>query len=269
MQVKHRDGVALAYTDKGVGKHALVLVHGWGTDHTSLLQQQTFFEDTHRVLNVDLRGHGQSASPEQDYSVIEYAEDIEWLCQQLQIERAVVIGHSMGGAIALELGSRNPALIHAVAMLDTVFQAPAALYALLEPLLPALATPDYRNAYRTIMTALSLSSDLPALVSALAELPMAPQHVLLSALKAHVEDHDIAGAASRCKLPVAYIGAASPLADVHVLKMLIPELMTGQTLGVGHFAPLLASEQVNPMLARFLSLTRFNDASRQVAIRST
>jgi pimeloyl-ACP methyl ester carboxylesterase len=260
MQLRYRDGIALAFTDSGIHQNALVLVHGWGTDHTSLLRQQSFFEANYRVLNIDLRGHGDSSSPDQIYTVSEFAEDIDWLCSELGIKRAFVIGHSMGGAVALELAYRHPELVHAVVMLDTVFQAPPALTTLLAPLLPGLAGPGYANAYGQIMAALSLPSDLESLRDTLAALPMAPQHVLLSALKAHLEDHDFVAAASGCRVPVAYVGATRPLADLGALKSLLPGLLTGQTLGSGHFAPLVVADQVNAMLAH--SLTLFNFVSK-------
>jgi pimeloyl-ACP methyl ester carboxylesterase len=258
MQIRHKDGIALAFSDSGPRENALVLVHGWGTDHTSLLPQQSFFERTHRVLSVDLRGHGDSSSPDQTYTVSEFAEDVQWLCEELGIKRAAVVGHSMGGAIALELGYRNPELVRAVVMLDTVFQAPPELNMLLAPLIPGLASPAYAEAYRQIMSTLSLPHDLASLGDTLATLPRAPQHVLLSALKAHLEDHDFAAAASGCSVPVGYVGAYRPLADVAALKNLIPGLLSGQTLGSGHFAPLVVSDQVNAMIERFLTLSNLN-----------
>ena len=67
MQKKIRDGVPLAFQDNGTSKSTFVLIHGWGCDHATLLRQQAVFADTHRVVNVDLRGHGESGSPGQIY----------------------------------------------------------------------------------------------------------------------------------------------------------------------------------------------------------
>jgi hypothetical protein len=103
-----------------------------------------------------------------------------------------------------------------------------------------------------------LPHDLASLGDTLATLPRAPQHVLLSALKAHLEDHDFAAAASGRSVPVGYVGAYRPLADVAALKNLIPGLLSGQTLGSGHFAPLVVSDQVNAMIERFLTLSNLN-----------
>lgn len=70
------------------------------------------------MINVDLRVHGESDAAEQVYSVAHYAENVLWLCSELGITRASVIGHSMSGAIALEMGYKNPTLVESIAMLD-------------------------------------------------------------------------------------------------------------------------------------------------------
>ena len=113
MQNRVRNGVRLAFSRSGDQDNTLLLIHGWGCDHTTLQRQQTFFEHSHTVINVDLRGHGESGAPEEAYSIAHYAEDMMWLCAELGITRASVIGHSMGGAVALEMSYRKPALVEA------------------------------------------------------------------------------------------------------------------------------------------------------------
>ena len=54
MQTKRRDGVALAFSVSGDNESTLLLVHGWGCDHTTLLEQRSFFERSYTVISVDL-----------------------------------------------------------------------------------------------------------------------------------------------------------------------------------------------------------------------
>src|SRR5690242_8544380 len=105
-----RDGVALAYEVAGTGDPPLLLVHCWTCDHSFFAPQLAHFSGTHRVVNVDLRGHGASDKPRQDYTVAGFADDLAWLCERLGVQKPVVIGHSMGGNIALELAARHPDL---------------------------------------------------------------------------------------------------------------------------------------------------------------
>jgi hypothetical protein len=71
-----------------------------------------------------------------------------------------------------------------------------------------------------------------------------PQHVLASAFGSHLIDFDAAAAAAACKLPIAYIGAEVPMANLSKFREFCPHLKVGQTLGCGHFSTLLVPEQV-------------------------
>jgi pimeloyl-ACP methyl ester carboxylesterase len=119
-----RDGVALAYAEAGSGAPPLLLVHCWCGDHTHLAPQFDYFGRTHRVVAVDLRGHGASDKPMQEYTVAGFADDLAWLCDQLGVVKPVVLGHSMGGNVAFELARRHPDLPAAVVALDSAIVRP-------------------------------------------------------------------------------------------------------------------------------------------------
>jgi pimeloyl-ACP methyl ester carboxylesterase len=97
MQFLKKDDVALAYEDTNTNLPPLILVHGCGLDHTSLARQAEFFIKSHRVISVDLRGHGESDAPHQDYTTAAFADDLAWLCTELAIVKPTAVGHSMGG----------------------------------------------------------------------------------------------------------------------------------------------------------------------------
>ena len=87
--------------------------------HTYLDPQFKHFAGRgHRVVAVDLRGHGQSDKPHQRYTMQVFADDLAWMCDQRNLVRPVVVGHSMGGIVAFDLAARYPALPCAVVMLD-------------------------------------------------------------------------------------------------------------------------------------------------------
>ncbi|GAB3689002.1 alpha/beta hydrolase [Spirosoma flavus] len=94
--------------EAGSGPLALVFLHYFGG---SALEWQTVMNslaDQYRCIAVDLRGHGDSEAPTTSFSVETMVEDIRQLLQRLNIQRFVLIGHSMSGKVALALASQQP-----------------------------------------------------------------------------------------------------------------------------------------------------------------
>jgi pimeloyl-ACP methyl ester carboxylesterase len=96
MHFLSKNDIALAYEDTNTALPPLVLLHGCGLDHGSLTNQTAFFSRSHRVISVDLRGHGESDAPHQEYSMAAFADDLAWLCTELALVKPTVVGHSMG-----------------------------------------------------------------------------------------------------------------------------------------------------------------------------
>jgi pimeloyl-ACP methyl ester carboxylesterase len=250
-----RDGVGLAYTESGDGDPPIVFVHCWTGDHTFFAPQIGHFASKHRVVAVDLRGHGASDKPRQDYTVLGFVDDLVWLCDQIDLKKPVIIGHSMGGNVALELAVRHPDLPRAIGMIDSAIVPPPALVEAVRSLCESLYGSDYREAQRRFMGDFTfLPTDDPTEKARILDvMAAAPQHVMANALEQHILRWDGAAAAAACMVPALYIGAATPLADVARFSALCPHLVVGQTVGAGHFNNQLVPDQVNAMIDRFLA----------------
>jgi pimeloyl-ACP methyl ester carboxylesterase len=102
-------GVRLFYEETGApDAPPLVLIMGWGGDHTAWALQVPAFAAAHRVIALDNRGAGQSEVPDGPYTIPGMAEDVVALMDALGIRRAHICGASMGGMIAQELTLRHP-----------------------------------------------------------------------------------------------------------------------------------------------------------------
>ncbi len=256
MQHLTRDGVKLFFEDTGSGEPPVLLVHGWTCDHTYMAPQVEHFRRSHRVIAVDLRGHGQSDKPQQDYTMSAFADDLAWLCGQLKVKKPIVIGHSMGGVIGVELAARFPDVPGAVVTLDSPIVPPRELVDGIAPTIPALRGPDYREVQRKMVTEmLFLPTDDPARKARIVDaMSSAPQHVMASAFENIFSD--TAATAAACKVPLLILMAAQPLSDVIRLRQVCPNVIIGQTVGAGHFHQLEVPEQVNAMIDRFLAVSR-------------
>lgn len=100
------DGMKVAYEVTGSGK-PLILMHGWGCDHTTVKSIASVASQTHTVYNIDLPGFGASDEPEEVWGVENYTHCIESFVKQLGIESPSLAGHSFGGRISILFSSRN------------------------------------------------------------------------------------------------------------------------------------------------------------------
>ncbi len=113
------EGVAIHYVDKGEGS-PLVLIHGLGGCIYNFRYNIPVLAERLRVVALDLKGFGYSERPTpSDYSLTAQARLVGELMDRLGISRAAVLGHSMGGAIALRLAAISPEKVDRLIMVGS------------------------------------------------------------------------------------------------------------------------------------------------------
>jgi len=112
------NGLQVAYTDKGEGP-TLVFVHGFPLNRECWNHQIEAFKDSHRVIAPDLPGFGGSEPGQGAASMKAFAEGLFTLCHELQTGPIVLVGHSMGGYIALAFAKAFPTLLSGLVLVDT------------------------------------------------------------------------------------------------------------------------------------------------------
>ncbi|MFW5838296.1 MAG: alpha/beta fold hydrolase, partial [Desulfovibrionaceae bacterium] len=100
-------GVALHYETTGEGE-PLLLIPGLGSDASNWPQVDKRLAERFQLVLMDNRGAGRSDSPPPPYAMADMAGDCLCVLDHLGLESAHVLGHSMGGAIALELAINHP-----------------------------------------------------------------------------------------------------------------------------------------------------------------
>jgi pimeloyl-ACP methyl ester carboxylesterase len=99
----------------------VVLLHGLTVCAEYWTLTARFLAQEHRVVSVDLRGHGQSDKPNCGYDYQMVANDVEQLCSELGIQGALVAGHSWGAGVALTMAASSPETISQLALVDGGF----------------------------------------------------------------------------------------------------------------------------------------------------
>jgi pimeloyl-ACP methyl ester carboxylesterase len=112
------DGVPISAEVRGTGVPALVFIHGWSCDRSYWQAQVDHFASTHRVVAVDLGGHGASGLDRADWTIASFAEDVRAVVERLDLESVVLVGHSLGGPVAVEAALLMPDRVIAVVGVD-------------------------------------------------------------------------------------------------------------------------------------------------------
>jgi len=115
-----RNGVAIRYEDHGRGP-VILLSHGYSATSQMWAGQVDEFQSDYRVITWDLRGHGQSDSPEElaHYSRTAAVGDMRAILDACRIERAVIGGLSLGGYLSLAFHVAHPERVRALMLFDT------------------------------------------------------------------------------------------------------------------------------------------------------
>ncbi len=118
-ETKTPDGVTLRFDETGEGDPAIVFVHGWCCSRDNWRRQIPHFSPNHRVIALDQRGHGESDKPDQDYTVSGFVDDLAWFVVDRGLDGPVIVGHSMGGVIAMNLARKHPDIARGIVMVDS------------------------------------------------------------------------------------------------------------------------------------------------------
>jgi pimeloyl-ACP methyl ester carboxylesterase len=184
LQFRTIHGYRRAFRIAGSGP-VILLIHGIGDNSTTWSTVQSKLAQRFTVIAVDLLGHGQSDKPRADYSIAAYANGMRDLLSVLDIERATVVGHSLGGGVAMQFAYQFPQLVERLVLvgaggvtkdvnvalrLASLPMGSEALALLRLPLvLPALQI--FGRAAGVALGSTALGRDLPDVLRILADLP--------------------------------------------------------------------------------------------------
>jgi 3-oxoadipate enol-lactonase len=257
--VRHRD-VAIHYECYGEGP-PLVFLHPLSLNRYHWTHQIFAFARRHRVVVVDLRGHGLSSRPDDGYAIDRMTADLEAVMDDAAIDRAVLVGNSAGAMIAVQAALDLPARVRA-AMLVSVG---TNLGAIVPPAVLLAYEQRFEAAFDFMIggaLAIKTKRERPWVEAFLRDVYRArgnfDREVFLGCVRDPngVFGWDVSGRLGEIRLPVHVVAGAEdqavPLDAVRRLAAAIPSAKLQVVDDVGHFYPLEHPLSFNEELAAFL-----------------
>ena len=208
----------MAYTDRGEGP-ALLLLHGHAYDRSMWDRQvEVFSERGWRVVAPDLRGFGDSEGTEGIVYTEEFADDVAGLLEHLGIDRAVVVGFSMSGQVAMELLHRHPERLRALVVNDTVPEAEdrdgrRRRHVTADAILAGGMEAYGHGVLGRMVSGSTVESRPRAAAEVLAMLQRAPAKGSAAAMRGRAERRDFTGVLRGARLPVLVVVGADDAFD--------------------------------------------------------
>jgi 3-oxoadipate enol-lactonase len=260
MSTRTVNGTTLSYQERGTGRPALVLLHGFPLDWRVWDAQVTALSDRHRVIAPDLRGFGKSPSTT-SITMESIADDVHALLESLGALPMIVGGLSMGGYAALAYARKYPQDLKGLVLVDTRSGADTpegkqgrqkmielvnahGATAVADQMFPKMLAPDS-------------ATKRPGVAKRLRDImENAPPKTIATALAAMRDRPDYTGDLKNIKVPTLIIvGEHDAITPPPMAEAMHREIAGSQLVlvkGAGHMTPMEQPEQVNEALRKFV-----------------
>lgn len=256
METTSRDGTTIHYEVTGSADTALVFVHGWMGNVRWWDAQRDAFAADHRVVTIDLAGHGQSGRTRTEWTGEAYAEDIVAVVRAVGAPSVVLVGHSMAGVYAIAAAPQIPGLA-AVFVIDTVKNVDAIPSAAQAAPLFASYRADYPRAVATTLRQMLFGPRTPAaVIERLDREFLAVSGDVAVTLLEPLYRFDLRTAARRVTVPVRGIGTGPNRGNAEVNRSYFGDYTYEHLDGDGHYPMLEVPEAFNAALRTQLRALR-------------
>lgn len=244
------DGLTLFYEVTGSGD-PLILMHGWGCDHTTVASIAAAASATHTVYSLDLPGFGRSDEPREVWGVGEYTAFVEKFARSLGIERPVLVGHSYGGRISILYASRNE--VSKVILVDAAGVRPK------RPLSYYIKVYSFklsRKMWQLLLGRDKAAARIERMRASKGSADYAAASQMMRRVLSKSVNQDLRSVMPLIKAPTLLVwgenDTATPMRDARIMDRLIPDTGLVSFLGCGHYSFLDNPVQFAAVIKSFL-----------------
>jgi len=246
------DGIQIHSTSAGTGPATIVFVHGWTCDTSSWTYQVPALQGDHRVIALDLPGHGRSGSPSDgQFSMALFARAVEAVRAEAGVNRIVLVGHSMGVPVIRQYALAHPEHVAGLVAVDGPLDLrafggggapPAAVTAeMRENMIRGMFVPATPQLLRDQIMTMMMG---------------APEATANGAMRAMFDPSIRTADVIRAPALAVYAGNAE-VPDRETLRQVVPNIEATQVAGTGHFLMMEKPQEFNRLLRAFLDRIDF------------
>ena len=242
------DGVPVSFEVESGDGPPLVFVHGWSCDRTYWRHQLGYFAGRNQVVTIDLGGHGESGAGRRAWTMPAFGDDVVAVIEKLELQNPVLIGHSMGGDVIVEVALALPDRVSGLVWIDVYSTlGETRTHAQLEEFMAPFRN-DFVTATRDfVRRRLMPGSDRELVEWVAADMSAAPPEIALDAMRHAIGNDDaIVSALEELTAPVVAINADHRPTDVEALRRHGVEAVLMS--GVAHFPMLEDPDRFNRLL---------------------
>jgi pimeloyl-ACP methyl ester carboxylesterase len=208
------DGVPIAFESRGQGKVAVVLLHCWACDRSFWKEQVEPLARRFRVVAIDLGGHGASGDGRERWTVSSLGGDVQAVVESLGLARVVLVGHSLGGPVALDAARRMPGRVVGIVAVDTLHDVEKPASRDVVEKLAGLYADDFPGTMAAMVRRMFPPGADPSVVDFVTARATAARPAPVIALLRDVPGLDLAAWMEAAKVPIRAIQSGPPVSPV-------------------------------------------------------
>ncbi|HET9475213.1 MAG TPA: alpha/beta hydrolase [Steroidobacteraceae bacterium] len=246
------DGVHVQYRVYGSGEPAVLFIHCWSCDSNYWREQVPAFKRKYTVITVDLAGHGGTDGNRSEWSIARFGQDVATAAAAIPNQQIILVGHSMGGPVAIEAARLLKNRVIGIIGVDTfnTIGAPAPSKAQIDAIIKPFEA-DFIGHTRSLVTEHLFrpggNRDLANKVAY--DMSLSPPRTAIPSLRALFE-YDFTQPLKEIAVPIMAIDSdlGEPVNETRIRKVL-PKFRAVIIPGVGHFLMMENPQVFNAALA--------------------
>lgn len=250
--VDSADGVKIVYTAQGKGQPALVFIHGGLADRTFWSNQIDVFAKRFKFIALDLAGHGESGCNRSKWSMQAFAGDVQAVLAAEGVNRAVLIGNSLGGPVAVESALLMPDSVIGIIAVDTFHELDLRVDPSQMEARAREFREDFTGSVKRMVSSLFHPDTDPDLVSDVEERMAKTSVEAACAMFESFGGYDLAARVRRLKVPIRCINGDLFPTSIEANRQIYADFDALTLVHTGHFPMLESPDVFNRSLGEFL-----------------